>query len=208
MARPRAPYPGAHPEPPPELSDRTLPILVLEVQITWFRLHRANHDALFFGRTGANRFDAPAGEFGVLYLAESPGCAFVETYGRSEHGTSLVTARSLAERCLSSVEFTISLHVVDITGAGLAQIGADNRLCTGEYRVAQRWALALWSHPEQPDGLMYRSRHDPSQRCLAIFNRATAAIVATPLGTLVEPHHGELLLTILDGYGFGLLDTL
>src|SRR6478735_5682570 len=40
-----------------------------------------DHDPLFFGRSGLNRFDAPAGEYGVLYAGESVECAFIETFG-------------------------------------------------------------------------------------------------------------------------------
>jgi hypothetical protein len=87
----------------------------------------------------------------------------------------------------------------------LARLGADNRLCTGDYLLAQRWALALWQHPEEPDGLYYRSRLDPARQCVAIFGRAQEAITTSSLGSLADSHHRSLLASLLDTYGIGLL---
>ncbi len=84
------------------------------------------------------------------------------------------------------------LRLVDLTGPALSQIGADGRLTTGRYDISQQWALALHQHPEQPDGLLYRSRHDPSQLCAAIFDRAADALTASPLGSLADPTNAAL----------------
>ena len=176
-------------------------------QRTWYRLHRAEHAPIYFGRTGLNRFDAPDSEFGVLYLGDSPHCCFVETYGRSDRGAHrIVTRRELSERHFSSIESDRPLRVVDLTGAGLARLVADNRLATGDYRVAQRWSATLWSHSDQPDGLLYRSRHDPSLQCLALFDRAEGTLSTEDLGSLVDTTNLALLGTILDAYGIGFLE--
>lgn len=44
--------------------------------------------------------------------------------------------------------------------SGLTQIGADGRLFTGSYKIAQHWSAALRAHPSKPDGIRYPSRHD------------------------------------------------
>jgi RES domain len=88
----------------------------------------------------------------------------------------------------------------------LARIGADNRLGTGDYRIAQRWSHVLWVHPDEPDGMFYRSRHDPSRTCLAIFDRAADAVSASNVGSFVERAHLALLAEILDAYDIGYLD--
>ncbi len=205
---PRRPgYPGPHPEPPDEIDKLELPITLIRADKAWFRLHRADRSPLFFGRTGANRFDAPDGEFGVLYLGDSLHCCFVETYGRSDRGDHrIVTRRELIERNFSEVEFTRSLRIVDLAGAGLARLGADNRLATSDYFIAQRWSHALWSHPDLPDGLLYRSRHDPSRRCLALFDRVSEIPSARDIGSLVDGSNVVLLADILDTYDIGYLD--
>lgn len=153
---------------------------------------------------GHYRFGAPAGEFGVLYAGNDEYCAFVETFGHSLD-VRVATRDDLKQRALSCLTVNRPLRLVDLTGSGLARLGADNRLCTGDYLLAQRWARALWQHPEQPDGLYYRSRLDPARRCVAIFDRAEAAISASSLGALSDSRHRRLLASLLDTYGIGLL---
>jgi hypothetical protein len=63
------------------------------------------------------------------------------------------------------------LRLVDLTGPGLAQLGADARLWSGSIRIAQLWSQALFNHPEQPDGIYYLSRLNPARCCAAIFDR-------------------------------------
>ena len=46
-------------------------MLVTLVSYGWCRIHPVKHDPLYFGRKPRNRFDAPAKEFGVLYVAKS-----------------------------------------------------------------------------------------------------------------------------------------
>lgn len=202
MAPPEHEAPGQHPEPAADLDQRTLPILPAPTR--WFRVHQSRYAALFFGRTGRYRFDAPAGEYGVLYAGNDEACAFVETFGHSPD-LRVITMDELRQRDLSLLTVNRPLRLVDLTGFGLARIGADNRLCTGDYRVAQRWALALWRHPDRPDGLVYRSRLDPVRQCIAVFDRAGAVFTASSLGTLADPRHRRLLASLLDLYGIGLL---
>jgi hypothetical protein len=192
--------PGLHPEPPPDLAARTLPIA--DLRSPWFRVHQASHASLYFGRSSDGRFNAPNGEYGVLYAGSDPHCAFIETFGQST-GVSIVTLSALAERGLSRIEAVRALRLVDLTGSGLARLGADERLCSGDHEVAQRWALAIWAHPARPDGLLYRARHDPSRQGVAIFDRAAPQLRSDWLGGWLDSPHRELLAQILDAYGFG-----
>ena len=97
------------------------------------------------------------------------------------------------------------LPLVDLAGPGLSRIGADNRLTAASYDLSQRWALALYEHPDQPDGLLYRSRHDPSRLCAAIFDRAAGALTATSLGSLADAGNATLLADLLDTYEYSLV---
>jgi hypothetical protein len=196
--------PGPHPG-PPDLSGRRLPLRT--VHQPWMRSHRAEHHPVWFGRTGDNRFDAPDGSFGVLYLAGDAHCAFIETFGHGHAGGHrFVTADALRARALSTVAFPAPLRLVDLTDTGLARIGADMRLCAGDYEVSQAWSAALWGHGDRPDGLYYRARHDASRFCAAVFDRCEPGIAATRLGSLAERRHRALLAELLDAYDFGLLD--
>lgn len=193
-------YPGAHLEPPDDLAERTLPLV--ETKGPWSRIHRVEYEPLYFGRSGDNRFDAPAGEYGVLYVGEDEHCAFIETFGQ-QTGTNLVSGSELEARGLAKIEAKRLLDLVDLTGPGLARIGADGRLFTGEHAVARRWALALWSHPSRPCGLYYRARHDPSRFSVALYESVADTLRATPQGHLMEPRNLSLLGKILDAYRFG-----
>ena len=172
---------------------------------SWWRVHQLANDPLYFGRTGRNRFDAPAGEYGVLYAGDGPHCAFIETFGHL-NGTQIVARAELAARGLARVDCHRALRLIDLAGPALSGLLADARLTMGDdYRLAQRWALALYQHPTESDGLVYRSRHDPSRLCLALYDRAAPAVAAVTLGSLAEPHHAALLAGILDDYHFGLV---
>ena len=160
-------------------------------------------DAIFFGTSGDNRFDAPGGEFGVLYVAQDMFGAFVETLGHKT-GTRLIALADLQARGLAQINVARPLRLVDLTGSGLAQLAADNELASWPPEVAQRWSLAFHKHPDQPDGLLYRARHDPARLCAAIFNRAGVALTVTSLGGLADPGQLARLGLLLDEYKFGL----
>ena len=106
----------------------------------------------------------------------------------------------LAARTFAEIAQNRPLQLVDLTGPGLSQIGADGRLTTSDYRLSQRWVLAFYEHPHQPDCILYRSRHDPSRFCAAIFDRAEDALTATSLGSLADEHNAALLADLLDMY--------
>jgi len=201
MVPPKKPRP--HPEPPADLPSRSLPIC--SFRTTWYRIYDLRYDPLFFGHTGNHRFDAPyPRKYGVLYLAADIACAFIETLGH-ETGKNVVAEAELTLRGLARVRVRGTLRLVDLTAEGLAQIGADNSLCTGPHAVAQRWSRALHRHPDQPDGICYRSRHAPDLLCAAIFDRVQPRITATGLGSLRAPRIMPRMARLLRRYRFRLV---
>jgi hypothetical protein len=189
------------PPPPARVKDQDLPLLTCSA--TLFRIHWMARDPAFWGSTGDNRFDAPAGDFGVLYAATDEYGAFIETFGDTL--ARAVTTKSLTERGWARVEPLRDLRLVDLSGPGLAHIGADERLCSGDHDMAQQWSLALWRHPAAIDGLHYRARHDPSRMSVALFDRAAPAVSVVPDGGLLDDRHQALLAGILEIYQFSLL---
>jgi RES domain len=189
------------PPPPADLRDRRLPIT--EEDGPWTRMHPVEHDPVFFRRTGLNRFDDPRGEYGVLYAAKDAFGAFIESFGRTP-GRNVVSWEKLRSRPLSSIEAERLLRLVDLTGGGLARLGATAEIFTDDYEKAQEWSCALHDHPSKPDGLSYRLKHDPSRVGVAIFDRA-GTLRARSLGTMIAPEHEKLLAAILKEYGFGLV---
>ena len=161
---------------------------------------------MFFGTSRSSRFDDPKGKFGVLYLATELEGAFVEgclvDSGLGMTGP-LLGERFLRSRCLAEIRFSKPINVVDLTGSGLAAIGADARLSSGDYQTAQRWSRAIWSHPRRPDGIMYRSRHNPQLLCAAVFDR-TPETTVTNRGPFLGPGLIAHTAAFLDTYGVGL----
>jgi hypothetical protein len=169
------------------------------------RLYRSKYPPLHFGRTGQSRFDAPDASFGVLYVARQPKGAFAETFCR--HGGALrpLYEVELNQYILAEVTSARSLKLADFAGKGLARMGLDSRLSTGDYRIAQRWAATIHSHPDQPDGILYPSRHDPKQQLAALFDRSKSVLRVRRLGTL-RSHLGDReFFELLDHYGIALI---
>jgi hypothetical protein len=189
-----------HPDPPPSFR-----LLVTRVSGVWYRIHRARHAPLHFGRASANRFDPPAREFGVLYVARDAHGAFIETFGH-ETGVRYVTERELADRGIAAISTRRPLRLADLRGEGLARMGADAQLTSGpDYDLSRRWARAIHDHPRTPDGILYRARHDPARFCAAIFDRAGRRLRVTPMGSLDARRNRDLLAAILTTCKFGLV---
>jgi hypothetical protein len=204
MVPPRAASPGPHPDPPIDLDTYPLPITAVRAGASWRRIYRLAFPPEYFDRSDIHRFNPPSGEFGVLYAGEDDHCAFIETFGR-DLGLRVVAAADLAQRGRSRIEINGRLRLVDLTGQGLARLRADGRLTTVDYRVAQRWSLALHRHPDRPDGIMWRSRFDPSRTSFALYDRARPSIRTVPLGRLDDPGFASALADILAHYRFGLV---
>jgi RES domain len=200
-AQPNEPL-SPHPEPPDRLAEQELPLKQMDGP--WYRLHSSSRQALYFGCSGTNRFDAPNKEYGILYVGVDEYGPFIESFGRT-HGKRGVELSLLKTKSLSRLESDRTLSLVDMTGKGLVLLGADARLASGDYRVAQRWAQALWQHPSEPDGLLYHSRHDDERVCCAIFDRASKHLSEHNLGSLIDPQNTQLLATLLNHYEFALL---
>ena len=148
--------PGDHPPPHSELDGQEPLIVHLHKGEILYRHHQSIHDPLFFGMTGRYRFDDPdcpsAGSFGVLYAGADPECCLLESCG-STTGVPAVSAAYLDARQIARLELTEDLRFIDLVEpGGLTRIGADSRLVTGSYRVAQQWSSALKEHPTNPDG--------------------------------------------------------
>lgn len=191
--------------PPADLAGRDPLIFVPPITTIWYRSHLLSKHPIFFGNAIANRWDAPAGEYGVLYLASDPFCAFMESIGRGVLRTRLVPRAQVQERGLSQIRMTQPLHLIDlVSSGGLARIGAESSLSSGSgYKNSQRWSKALREHPTKPDGIYYYSRHDPSRTACALYDHC--ASVVEQVGPAAKwDADAALLGSILDLYDFGI----
>ncbi len=186
------------------IATKSLPI------VTWanvvYRICKARHAPGYFGKDGRNRWDAPRGEYGVCYVAESPEGAFVETCVRDDRprGSRYLSQQFLQERRMMKLSFLRPLSLVDLTGPGLSLLDADGRLTVGSYKICQRWSHAFWRHTDRPDGICYFSRFNSSLRCIALFDRVIADHW-TDRGLLSDPENSFFLRDMLNRYHFALL---
>lgn len=201
--------PGNHPLPHAELPTQNPLIFTLHQGEVIYRHHQSVHNPIFFGTTGKYRFDDPGcptpGSFGVLYAGADPECCLLESCG-STTGVPAVSGAYLDARQIARMELTEVLRFIDLVDpGGLTSIGADGRLTTGSYKVAQRWSAALRSHPTKPDGIRYRSRHAPERIAYAIYSRSPATFSVTSMGMFTDPANEALLKRILKTYNFAFI---
>lgn len=191
-----------HPPPPADFPARELPIVTSRG--TWYRLNPVDFSSsLYFDRSGKGRFDSPAQGYGIMYVGADVYASWIECYGRV-HGAKGISVNTLKQRNLSAIDSTKELIFADLTGSGLVKMGADARLSSGAYPVARLWAQAIYEHPQQVDGIRYRSRHDDERYCYGLFDRCESHLQERNLGNLLESNP-TLLAEILACYDFGLL---
>lgn len=155
----------------------------------WFRVHQSKYDALYFDRAPSFRFNAPAQEFGVLYMSETPEGAFAEALLGGRKRPPLLSEGQLQSRALTAFEWR-SLVLADLTGLGLSSLGLDARIASDDcYGLCRRWAAWIHSHPREVDGICYLARNAPSMRSVALFERAGApsAVAMLEPTFLIEP---------------------
>lgn len=188
------------PLPPADLDSRSLPLEKISRGRVYKRLHPYDADAVYFNKTNDYRFNAPNEQYGVLYVAEELKGAFAETLLRHP-GKTLIDQRDIDAKAVSEIKIRSQLNLVKLFGHGLVRVGATATVSSGDYAISQAWSLALWRHPQKPDGIIYRANHDNDQICLALYEhtRKHVRMVKTvPLGS--EPFLAELF----DHYGVGI----
>jgi RES domain len=201
--------PGDHPPPHPELATQSPLIFTVAKGDFLYRHHQKAHNPIYFGKTGMYRFDDPdcpnPGCFGVLYVGTDPECCLLESCG-STTGVPAVSGAYLDGRAIAKMELTQSLRFIDlVSNGGLASIGADGRLMTGSYKVAQQWSAALKKHPCKPDGIRYRSRHAPERTAFAIYERPPTTFNVTSMGSFTAPANEALFKCLLKTYNLALI---
>lgn len=166
--------------PPVNFLKRRLPIEKLKTGVELFRIHRAIREPLWFGpgegNGPTNRFDDTNGNFRICYFGCSQEAAFAETFLRRPPVS--ILSRSMAnDRCITRCIVKRNISLVPLYGSGLAKIGATSSIVSGRYRVSREWSRIIWDHPQKPDGLIYRCRHDDDQLAVALFDRSKSAVV-------------------------------
>jgi len=187
------------PPPPPAQLDRIdLPVATVD-PAELLRLFPIGKPPLHFrvakqGQRGY-RFDAPNGEFGVMYCAFSLEVCFAETLLRTRafrmpaDQPTLIDESELRSKGIAQLGASAGqpLILADLTGSGLARLHADGSVSTApRYSVPRQWALALWRHPKRVDGIQYVSRFMNSQLAAALFDRCEDRLIVRDRKPLID----------------------
>jgi len=149
-----------------------------------------------------HRFDDPLGRFRVCYLGTSIEVCFTETFLRNPP-VRILGLDDVADRLIATIQVSRSSRLVPLHGPSLARLGSTAELATsGDYSLSQAWSGALWEHTDGPDGLVYRSRHDDSAWCIAVYDRARESLAVVAKHSLADD--SRLLARLLKRYDLGL----
>jgi hypothetical protein len=200
------------PLPPANLDRIDLPA-VTATPDDLLRLFSLGRDPLYFRVAAkgqqAYRFDAPDGEFGVMYCAFSLQVCFAETLLRTRSyrvpadQPTLIDESELRSKGIARLAATTGkgLVLADLTGSALARLHCDGSISTvPRYTVARQWALAVWKHPKRVDGIRYVSRFMNSQLAVALFDRCADRVNVRETLPLVD--HPDLP-RVLDLFNVG-----
>ena len=183
-----------------------LAVRTVEIGTAFYRCHSSQHGAVYFGKDGLNRFDDPCKQFGVCYLSFSPSGAFAETLLRKS-SDQVLQKSDLRSYCLTCLHTQETMMLVHCHGEGLKQNGFDSRIASCiDLRMTQSIARSLYDHAQQPDGLVYRARHDDDQLSIALFDRALNKL-SEPGPAIAWMNAGSHLDDVLDRYRIALIDT-
>jgi hypothetical protein len=162
------------------------PVVELPAETLLWRVHPRDRGALWFGRTGRNRFDAPGGEYGVCYCGASLGVAILETLVRGKRAP-LIPRAELETRSGSSLAPSEPLRVLRLEGEGLPCFGLSAHEVMGPgYVGCRELALQAWESDRELGGIQYRSRWDHSL-CWALFDRVETRLSLLGTQWLGEP---------------------
>ncbi len=138
----------------------------------------------------------------MLYLARQINGSFVEVFCRRP-GRRL-SETHIRQFHVAEIQASRGLKLIDLAGRGLVRMGLDARLCSGSYKRAQEWSRAFYEHPDQADGVLYPSRHDPKQQLAALFDRTETLLKVRECGPL-DDYLGKDFFALLDHYEIALL---
>jgi len=128
------------------------------------------------------RFSHPTFPFKVLYLGPDKMTCFWERFGQElldqNPADRALSEKEVAERVWKQVTISAdpALRLLDLRDARVQrQLGADAATFLAAYEVTQAWALALMTHPANIQGIIYNSRLNAPNHCVALFDRVAVA---------------------------------
>lgn len=168
--------------PPDDLTNRSPLYKTIYPGTHIYRIYKTKRDGkrrnpTYYGTSQGDRFNAPDGTYGVMYLSAQREGAFVETLLRNP-GATLIDEKDAKTRGLAVYATKRKMQLISLFGAGLARLGATADLCHRAlpYDYPQGWSKTLHDSFTDADGIAYRARHNDDILSYALFERAAAKI--------------------------------
>lgn len=180
--------------PPADLAGRDLADLLVPATVPYKRISHRLAPLVDWSDNAESRFSNPSLTFKVLYLANTKETCFWERFGEELRDLPVnaraLSSKLLAERLWKSFLLTSvpPVRCLDLQKAKtLRRIGADAATFLADYAITQAWAGALMQHSAKVDGLIYRSRLDSPEPCLAVFSRPQFTSITGVFSASVDP---------------------
>jgi hypothetical protein len=140
------------------------------------RIHYRDNAPVWFGpKPGsppAYRFDAPGGEYRVMYAAATIDGSFVETILHGRVTDQIVKRSHVDLQAWTAITLRRPLQLMKLYDEGLFWHRTDaNVSAAHNYAEPRRIALAAFLECPTLDGVTYRSRHNNGELCYALFDR-------------------------------------
>jgi hypothetical protein len=202
---------GECPLPPPDIQDRLLPVIEIDLAVrALWRIHRSNFSPIFFNRVTSSttryRFDAPGDAFGVIYGGFSFSSCMFETVIRNRYEGLSAPLRmglhELEQRSVSRLALAVpgTLRLADFTQS-LAPLGGSTQVMSvDDYTVPNLWSQAVHDNHQSLDGIYFQSRFS-NEPCVAIFHRVPVVVDGAPTPLLMAAE----MDAFLDRYQIALL---
>lgn len=159
------------------------------------RLSRSPSSEPWWGKSKSYRFDDPAQQFGVTYVALTLDVAFAETVlhqkGLFVDNHWVVDTARITERYVIGYVHPHAklLRIADLTGARLKALGLNNDICAADdYAGSMALSSAIYHQMPASDGILYVSRQVNTGLAVALFERSG---VRSAAGAVVLERHPD-----------------
>ena len=145
-------------------------------------------EPLYYGCDGTNRYDAPAKDYGVLYLGRDLPTALMESvFHKHKWDQDIERSITLAEvqsRLVRAVGVVDDLQLADLTAKGImaGYFGLTlEQLASRDYTHTQQVSAQVHAIPDADsvplfDGVLYPSRNNYPSASIALFERAQGKV--------------------------------
>lgn len=171
---------------------------------------------LYYGREGTNRYDAPARDYGVLYLGRNLATALMESVFH-KHRWDRDTVRSIAlaevqSRLVRAVGVLVELRLADLTAEGVmaGYFGLNlEQLASRDYTHTQQVSAQIHAMDDADrvplfDGVVYPSRNNFPAASIALFEGADKKVKV--FEDIDLPDHVDWPRFVVD-YRIGVVDV-